>query len=154
MRAVRDADIREHLLMLTPLAMTVWFMGDGGADDAGLDIQTHNFEFGEVERLVAALAARFGIRANTRANKGRWIIYGSSLRSWIASLGRRTAHPARVALQARTKERTNPVETARWTLFTRMRDMTQSDLVGNSERSLETVARQAEGLVSIPISDS
>lgn len=61
--------------LLTPLSMAVWFMDDGGADYAGLNIQTHNFELREVERLVVALAERFGLDARTRANKGRWIIY-------------------------------------------------------------------------------
>jgi hypothetical protein len=44
----------------------------------------------------------------------------------------------------------NPVETARWTLTTGVRDMTQSDLAGNSERSSEMVIRQAQCLVSTP----
>jgi hypothetical protein len=61
--------------LLTPLALAVWFRDDGGADFAGLDIQTHNFESGETELLVAALAERFGIQARTRANKGHRIIY-------------------------------------------------------------------------------
>jgi len=61
--------------MLTPLSMAVWYMDDGGADYAGLDLQTHSFEPEETEHLVAALAQRFGIQARTRANKGRRIIY-------------------------------------------------------------------------------
>ena len=61
--------------LLTPLSMAIWLMDDGGADYAGLDIQTHNFELREVELLVVALAERFGVAATTRANKGRWIIY-------------------------------------------------------------------------------
>jgi hypothetical protein len=61
--------------VLTPLSLAVWFMDDGGADYAGLDLQTHSFGLEEVEHLVVTLAARFGIRATTRANKGRWIIY-------------------------------------------------------------------------------
>ena len=55
--------------------MAVWFMDDGGADYAGLNIQTHNFEPGETELLVAVLAEKFDIRATTRANKGKRIIY-------------------------------------------------------------------------------
>ena len=55
--------------------MAVRYMDDGGADYAGLTLQTHNFEPEEVEHLVAALALRFGIQARTRANKGRRIIY-------------------------------------------------------------------------------
>ena len=55
--------------------MAVWYMDDGGADYAGLDLQTHSFEPEETEHLVAALAQRFGIQARTRANKGRRIIY-------------------------------------------------------------------------------
>ncbi len=74
--------------LLTPLSMAVWFMDDGGADYAGLNIQTHNFEFDEVEILVVALAEKFEIQARTRANKGRRIIYVptssvGSLRSMI-----------------------------------------------------------------------
>jgi recombination protein RecA len=61
--------------MLTPLSMAIWFMDDGGADFAGLNLQTHNFGSQEVEHLVATLAERFAITANTRANKGRRIIY-------------------------------------------------------------------------------
>ena len=61
--------------LLTPLSIAVWYMDDGGADYAGLNFQTHNFALWEVEQLVAALAERFGVRAGTRANKGRWIIY-------------------------------------------------------------------------------
>lgn len=71
-RKVIPRDIAD---LLTPLAMAVWFMDDGGADYAGLDIQTHNFESDETELLVVALAERFGLRATTRANKGRRIIY-------------------------------------------------------------------------------
>jgi recombination protein RecA len=71
-RKIVPPDIAE---LLTPLAMAVWFMDDGGADYAGLDIQTHSFEPGETELLVVALAERFGIQAKTRANKGRRIIY-------------------------------------------------------------------------------
>ncbi len=63
------------LEMLTPLSMAIWFMDDGGADYAGLTIQTHNFEAGEVEFLVVTLAERFELRTRTRANKGRRIIY-------------------------------------------------------------------------------
>ena len=61
--------------LLTPLSMAIWLMDDGGADYAGLDIQTHNFEPGDTEHLVVALAERFGIQARTRANKGSRIIY-------------------------------------------------------------------------------
>jgi hypothetical protein len=61
--------------VLTPLSMAIWFMDDGGADYAGLNFQTHNFAFEEVEQLVVTLAERFEVRARTRANKGRWIIY-------------------------------------------------------------------------------
>jgi len=60
---------------LTPLSMAIWFMDDGGADYAGLNLQTHNFELLEVERLVATMAERFRIQPRTRANKGKWIIY-------------------------------------------------------------------------------
>jgi hypothetical protein len=61
--------------LVTPLSIAVWFMDDGGADYAGLDLQTHNFGLEEVELLVATLAERLKVTATTRANKGRWIIY-------------------------------------------------------------------------------
>lgn len=60
---------------LTPLAVAVWFMDDGGADYAGLTFQTHSFEPGQTEHLVEALGEGFGVRARTRANKGARIIY-------------------------------------------------------------------------------
>ena len=60
---------------LTPLSMAVWFMDDGGADYAGLNLQTHSFGFDEVELLVVTMAERFDIRSRTRTNKGGWIIY-------------------------------------------------------------------------------
>ena len=61
--------------LLTPLALAIWLMDDGGADFAGLNLQTHNFELEEIERLGVVLAKRFGLGSTTRANKGRWIIY-------------------------------------------------------------------------------
>ena len=55
--------------------MAIWFMDDGGADYAGLNLQTHSFEPKEVELLGVTLAERFGIQPRTRANKGHRIIY-------------------------------------------------------------------------------
>jgi recombination protein RecA len=61
--------------LLTPLALAVWFMDDGSADQCGVTIQTHSFERVEVERLARALSEGFDIVATIRANKGRSILY-------------------------------------------------------------------------------
>lgn len=60
---------------LTPLALAVWFMGDGAADHCGITIQTHSFTRGEVERLIEALSEGFDIVVTMRANEGRPILY-------------------------------------------------------------------------------
>jgi recombination protein RecA len=62
-------------MLLTPLAIAVWFMDDGSADHCGVTIQTHSFDQNEVERLSRALLEGFDIVATMRANKGRWILY-------------------------------------------------------------------------------
>jgi hypothetical protein len=74
----------------------------------------------------------------------------SGFQRWIAPFDCRAVHTAGVAIQARTKERTNPVETARWIPRDHKRDMTQSDLVGNDERLSEMAARQAKLLGQYP----
>lgn len=61
--------------LLTPLALSVWFMDDGSADHCGVTIQTHSFDVHEVERLAEALLDRYDIVATKRANKGRTILY-------------------------------------------------------------------------------
>lgn len=60
---------------MTPLALAAWFMDDGGADYAGLNIHTHNFTLSEVFSLLDVLDGKFGLEVNERANKGKWIIY-------------------------------------------------------------------------------
>ncbi len=71
-RKIVPTDLAE---LLTPMALAIWFMDDGGADYAGLNLQTHNFELEETKRLGVILAERFSIQSRTRANKGRWIVY-------------------------------------------------------------------------------
>ena len=85
-RKIVPVDIAD---LVTPLSTAIWFMDDGGADYAGLSFETHNFGSEEVEHLVATLAARFEIRATTRANKGRRIIYipASSVGSFCSLIG-------------------------------------------------------------------
>ena len=61
--------------LLTPLAIAVWFMDDGSADQSGVTIQTHSFDHAEVEQLARALSEGFDIVATIRANKGRSILY-------------------------------------------------------------------------------
>jgi len=62
-------------VLLTPLAVAVWFMDDGAADYAGVTIQTHNFTCAEVQRLAVVLRGRYELAATLRRNKGAWIIY-------------------------------------------------------------------------------
>jgi recombination protein RecA len=66
---------RDIEMLLTPLAIAVWFMDDGAADYAGVTFQTHSFVSAEVDRLVEVLSGRFHLAANPRRNKGGSIIY-------------------------------------------------------------------------------
>lgn len=70
-RKIVPRDIASYL---SPPSVSVWFMDDGAADHGGATFQTHGFELGEVELLVDALRERFGLAANPRRNRGRWII--------------------------------------------------------------------------------
>jgi recombination protein RecA len=62
-------------MLLTPLAIAVWFMDDGAADYAGVTIQTHNFVGTEVRQLVEVLSGRFHLAASPRRNKSGLVIY-------------------------------------------------------------------------------
>jgi recombination protein RecA len=66
---------KEIACYLTPLSLAVWFMDDGAADYAGVTIQTHSFTLSEVELLVSAVKESFGLEANSRKNKGHWLLY-------------------------------------------------------------------------------
>ena len=60
---------------LSPLAVAVWLMDDGAADNAGVTFQTHGFERAETSRLATTLRAEFGLEAGIRRNRGSWIVY-------------------------------------------------------------------------------
>ena len=62
-------------LLTNPLSLAVWFMDDGSAEYAGASLQTHSFSIEEVDRLINVIRKNFGINANKRLNKGKWIIY-------------------------------------------------------------------------------
>lgn len=71
-RKIVPADIE---VLLSPLAVAVWFMDDGAADYAGVTFQTHNFEWAETKRVADVLEGKFRLAATLRRNRGRWIIY-------------------------------------------------------------------------------
>ena len=62
-------------LLTNPLSLAIWFMDDGSAEYAGASLQTHSFTRKEVDSLIDVIGRNFGIDANKRLNKGRWIIY-------------------------------------------------------------------------------
>lgn len=62
-------------ILTSPLSLAVWIMDDGAKDTAGLTIQTHSFTQRGVARLISVLKRNFNLRATSRKNKGKLIIY-------------------------------------------------------------------------------
>ena len=62
-------------LLTDPLSLAIWIMDDGSAEYAGLSLQTHSFSKREVSILIKVIKRNFGLLANMRLNRGRWIIY-------------------------------------------------------------------------------
>ena len=105
---------RDNISLLTPLSVAVWVMDDGGADYAGMTLQTHSFSLEGVRLLRTALDEMFGLKTGERSNKGKTVIYVpaagmSRLRELVDPL---VLPSLRYKLQPR-RER-NPVETTRW----------------------------------------
>lgn len=62
---------------LTPLALAVWIMDDGGKVSSGLKIATNSFTFQEVEFLCKVLNNKYGFncRPNSAGVSNQYIIY-------------------------------------------------------------------------------
>lgn len=60
----------EHLeQFLTPLALAVWFMDDGGLSSSGIKFTTHCFEKKDVERLVLMLKTKYDLNCSIHCYK-------------------------------------------------------------------------------------
>ena len=138
-RKIVPADIGT---VLTPLSLAVWFMDDGGCRLCRFGSPDPRFRAGGSRASGSDSRSEIWDPGDNQGQQGKMDHLHSVLQRWIVTLGDRASCAAGVAIQARTEEGTNPVETARWTLTTRVRDMTQSDLVGNSERPSEMVTRR------------
>ena len=60
---------------LTPLALAVWIMDDGGKVSAGLKLATNCFEEEEVEELKKILKEKYELEASKNKDGKRWVIY-------------------------------------------------------------------------------
>ena len=61
--------------LLTPLALAVWIMDDGGLKSTSLRIATNSFTKQEVEILKQALATKFNIESSLHKNGGNYQLY-------------------------------------------------------------------------------
>jgi ubiquinol-cytochrome c reductase cytochrome b subunit len=60
---------------LTPLALAVWIMDDGGAVSAGMKLSTHAFTFEEVAFLCKILQSKYGLKAQPNPDGYQYVIY-------------------------------------------------------------------------------
>lgn len=61
--------------LLTPRALAIWFMDDGGKNGAGCSIATHSFPWEDVELLRLTLNERWGFDCTSQRQGDRWMIY-------------------------------------------------------------------------------
>ena len=61
--------------MLTPRALAIWFMDDGGARGSGCRIATHSFPRQDVELLREALSARYGFHCTLQRQGDKWALH-------------------------------------------------------------------------------
>ena len=62
-------------MFLTPLALAVWIMDDGGACSAGLKISTHGFQEEEVLFLCEVLNQKYHLSARPNRDRHQFVIY-------------------------------------------------------------------------------
>nr|AAK83422.2 orf215 [Hyaloraphidium curvatum] len=62
-------------LYLTPFALAVWIMDDGGATQGGLLLHTYSFPLEDVQRLVSFLHLKYQLRCHMRLTKSGPMIY-------------------------------------------------------------------------------
>ena len=61
--------------LLTPRALAIWFMDDGGASGAGCTIAAHSFLREDVELLQETLNSRYGFHCTMQRQGRCWVIY-------------------------------------------------------------------------------
>jgi ubiquinol-cytochrome c reductase cytochrome b subunit len=62
--------------LLTPRALAVWLMDDGGVSGVGVKISTEGAQrYSEVVRLQEVLQKKFGLLTTIQRHKSRWILY-------------------------------------------------------------------------------
>lgn len=64
--------------LLTPLALAVWVMDDGGRHGSGIRLHTNSFTLSDVQLLIIALNTNFGFKCTTHLNNENHVIYISS----------------------------------------------------------------------------
>lgn len=64
--------------LLSPLALAVWIMDDGGKHNTGLRLATHCFMEKDVDLLIEALKNKFGLISTRQKNNDKFIIYISA----------------------------------------------------------------------------
>ena len=61
--------------MLSPRALAVWIMDDGGISGDGVKLSTEGFVLEDIERLQSALFDVFNLRYNIQHHKHQYILY-------------------------------------------------------------------------------
>lgn len=61
--------------LLTPRALAIWIMDDGGAGSAGIRLSTQGFSKEDVERLQHALKKKFGLLTTLQKSGSNWALY-------------------------------------------------------------------------------
>jgi len=62
-------------MLLTPIAMAHWILGDGTRAGYGLILCTHSFTIPDVVRLINVLMVRYRLDCTLQYNKGKPVIY-------------------------------------------------------------------------------
>lgn len=60
---------------LTPQALAIWIMDDGGYAKPGVRIATYNFTYQEHQRIVDALSLLYGLNCTILKLDSRYCIY-------------------------------------------------------------------------------
>jgi hypothetical protein len=60
---------------LNPMALAIWFMGDGSKLGVGFKIATDYFILSELEELCKLFFIKYNLHCSTQKNKDNWVIY-------------------------------------------------------------------------------
>jgi len=61
--------------LLTPRALAIWLMDDGGISGKGIKISTKNFSYEDILLLQSALKERYSLISTIQCHKEKHIIY-------------------------------------------------------------------------------